>query len=82
MIDYLLDALFLLLDAPNKILILGVMIAVFYCASMIIVGFPTSIWEAVTKKKANEALEKKVIIAVTILLIIGAIILELHQKTH
>lgn len=82
MLDYFWDALSLLWEAPYRILILGVFISFFYCAAMFIVTLPTSIWEAVTKKKVNEDIEKKIIIAVTILLIIAAIILDWYQKSH
>ena len=82
MFDYILDTLFSLWDVPNKILVLVVFIGVFYCAAMFIVMFPTSIWEAITKKKVREDIEKKITIAVTILLVIAAIILESYQKTH
>ena len=82
MIDYIFDALFTLWEVPYKILILVVFIGVFYCAALFIVGIITSIWEAITKKKVNEDIEKKVIIAVTITLIIAAIILDWYQKSH
>ena len=82
MIDYILDALFTLWEAPLKILILVVFIGAFYIAAMLIVMLPTSIWEAATKKKIREDIEKKIIIAVTIMLIIAAMILEWYQKSH
>lgn len=82
MLDYFLDALFSLWQTPYNILILVVFIGAFYCAAMMIVGIPTSIWEAITKKKIREDIDKKITIAVTILLMIAAIILEWHQKSH
>ena len=82
MIDYILDALFSLWEAPLKILILIVFIGAFYCAALFIVAIATSIWEAITKKKIREDIDKKLIIAVTIILIIAAAILEWYQKTH
>ena len=82
MLDFILDALFSLWQAPYNILILIVFIGVFYCAAMFIVMLPTSIWEAITKKKIRENIDKKITIAVTILLMIAAIILEWHQKSH
>lgn len=82
LLDYILDALYLLCVAPYKILYLIVFIGIFYCAALIVVGVPTSIWEAITKKKVKEDIEKKIVIAVTILLIIAAIILDFYQKSH
>ena len=81
MLDYILDTLFLLWQAPYRILFLVVLIGFFYCAAMMLVGIPTSIWEAITKKKVREDIDKKITIAVTILLIMAAIILDSYQKS-
>ena len=82
MLDYILDALASLWQAPLNILVLVLFTGAFYVAAMFIVMIPTSIWEAITKKKVREDIDKKITIAVTILLIIAAIILEWYQKTH
>lgn len=82
MLDYILDTLSLLWEAPYRLVMLVATIGIFYCAAMMIVGIPTSIWESIAKKKVNEDIQNKVIIAVTILLIISVIIFDAYQKTH
>ena len=80
MFDYILDTLFMLWEAPYRILYIAVFVGFSYCAAMMIVGIPTSIWEAATKKKVREDIEKKVIIVVTVFIALAAIIFDAYQK--
>lgn len=69
-----------IVDIPLHIAYAGVIALVGYCMSMIIVSFPCSILEAVTKKKIiSEEVQKKTIHIVTICLDIILAVILLHE---
>lgn len=59
---------------------LGVICLVSYCSSMILISFPCSIWEKLTKKKIYYDAQEKAIFVVTICLIIVLVLCFLYQK--
>lgn len=58
-IDYIFNIK--LFDLPRLIVYLGVSAGIGYCLSLIVIGFPCSIYEEVTKKKIKAGLEDKLI---------------------
>lgn len=54
-------------------------IAYGYCAAMILIGFPCSVWEAITKKKINDDIRDKIIKIVTICLSIILILRLIYE---
>ena len=67
-------------EAPYQLLYLLVLVCFSYCAALILIGFPCSIWESITKKKVNEDIEKKVITVATVIIVIAVIIWDANQK--
>lgn len=70
-------------DLPLLIAYLGVSAIVGYCASLILIGFPCSIYKSITKKEINDEIENKVIRIVAICLVIvlyGASLYQLSQR--
>ena len=64
----ILGALFV--DLPRAFLYLLICGGMAYCVSLVLIGFPVSIWEAITKKKVNNEIENKIIRIVAICLFI------------
>ena len=59
-----------LVDVPLLIFYVGLCGMFGYCVSMIIIGFPCSVWEAVTKKKIPDEKQDKVIKILSICLFV------------
>lgn len=68
----ILGALFV--DLPKVFLYLLMCGGIAYCASLVLIGFPVSIWEEITKKKVNGKIENKIIRIVAICLFVVLII--------
>lgn len=68
------------LNAPYQLLYILVLVGFSYCAALILIGFPVSIWEHFAKKKVNEEIEKKVIKVATVIIIIAVILWDATQK--
>ena len=66
MIEYLVNIR--IVDLPLIIAYVAIMGAAAYCASMIIIGFPVAIIEAILKRKLDTKKEKKVIIVAGVVL--------------
>lgn len=62
-------------EIPKNILFLGLLIGMSYCAALIVISFPVSVWEHFAKKKARKDIESKVIAVVTACFSIGALLL-------
>lgn len=71
-----------LIDLPLLIAYFGISVLVGYCASMILIGFPCSIYKSITKKEVNEEIENKVIRIVAICLVIGLFGATLYQLSQ
>lgn len=50
-----------------------------YCGAMILIGFPCSIWKAITKKKVNDDIQDKIIKIATIFLSIILILRLIYE---
>lgn len=74
----ILEALFM--DLPKVFLYLLMYGGIAYCVPLVIIGFPVTIWEAITKKKANEEIESKIIRIVAICLFIVQVLWLLLKK--
>lgn len=59
---------------------LGIIAMYSYCAAMILIGLPCSIWEAITKHKINRDAQKKVISKVAIIIGIVLAVRFLYEK--
>ena len=60
---------------PTAALCLGVLIGMSYCAALIVIAFPTSIWEHFTKRKAREDIQGKIVTVVTACFSVVAIVI-------
>lgn len=78
--EIVMDIIFFLYEAPYRILYLIVFIGLCYCVAMILVGFPCSIWEAITKKKIPNKIQDKIILAITICLVIVLLLNLLNEN--
>lgn len=70
-------------DVPLLVAYLGISAGTGYCASLILIGFPCSAYEAITKKKINKDIENKAIkiVAICFVIVLWIIILyELSSK--
>ncbi len=74
----ILEAIFL--DLPNVFLYLLVYGGTAYIVSLIVIGFPVTIWESITKKKVNDKIESRIIRIVAICLFIAIFIRLLYEK--
>lgn len=72
-----------LFDVPELIAYLAVYAVFGYCASLILIGFPCSIFKDITKKKINEDLENKItrIVAICFVVILWTMLLY-HLSTE
>ena len=68
------------LNAPYQLLYILVLVCFSYCAALMLIGFPVTIWEHFAKKKVNEEIEKKVIKVATVIIIIAVILWDANQK--
>lgn len=75
--DYLLDLK--IIDIPLHIAYFGVTIGLAYCVATIVVSFPCSLWEAITKKKLNDDKQDKVIHIFTVLFAIIMLMVLLNE---
>lgn len=66
-------------DIPYFLFIIGISGGIGYCLSLIIIGFPCSIWEAITKKKISDEKQDKVIKIVAICLFTIILLLTLYD---
>ena len=71
--DYLLNIK--LFEVPSLLFYVFLIAVVGYCAALMIVGIPCSIFEKITKKKVREDIEKKIIVFVSICLSIAFVML-------
>lgn len=72
-----------LFDVPALIAYLAVSAGMGYCAALILIGFPCTIYESITKKKINDDIENKVIKIVAICFVIilwSRLLYELSSK--
>ncbi len=69
-----------IVDIPYHIALCAVSVLFGYTAAMILIGFPVSVWEHFTKKKARADIEGKVITVVAVCLSIAFIIRVLYEK--
>lgn len=53
-----------------------------YCLSMILIGFPCSIWEAITKRKVNRDVQQNIISKVALIIGIALIIRYLYEELY
>ncbi len=70
-----------LFDVPLYLFYIGISCMIGYCISMFLIGFPCSIWEAITKKKVNEEGREKIVFILTVCLSIAFILRVLYEKT-
>lgn len=69
MLESILNIFFaIFVDLPEVFLYLLVYGGAAYMVSLIVIGFPVSIWESITKKKVNDDIESKIIRIVAICL--------------
>lgn len=59
---------------------LGIIAMYSYCVAMILIGFPCSIWEAITKRKVNRDAQQNVISKVAIIIGISLVFRLLYEK--
>ena len=71
-----------LVELPQLIALIGVSGMVGYCVSMFLVGFPCSVWEAITKKKINEDIQNKIICIFAICLSIAFILRVIYERIY
>ena len=72
---FLIDALTYIInlrivDIPLTIFYVAIIAFIGYCASLFLISFPCSIWEAIKKKKVNSEKQDKVIRIVAICLFV------------
>ena len=68
-----------LYQIPLHIFYVAICFAIAYCGSLIMIGFPCSVFEAITKRKVNGDIENKVISKLSISLGIGLLIRLLYE---
>lgn len=68
-----------LFDVPYLVASLAIGALIGYCASLIVIGFPCSIFEAITKKKINDEVKNKIIKIVAICFVAILWFVLLHQ---
>lgn len=76
--DYIFDLR--ITDIPRIIAYIGASALIGYCTSLILIGFPCSVWEALTKKKVNDEMQKKVIRIVAIILFVLLLLQFLNEQ--
>ena len=67
-------------DLPKAFLYLLVTGGIAYIIALILIGFPVSIWEAITKKKANSEKEDRIIRIIAICLFILLMLMLLLKE--
>lgn len=82
---FLIDALTYIInlrivDIPLTIFYVAVIALIGYCTSMLLIGFPCSIWEAITKKKVKPEKQDKVIRIVAICLFVIFLLRFLYEQ--
>ena len=65
---------------PLHVAYFGVAAMVGYCAAMILIGVPCSIWESITKKKVPSEAENKAISVVAVCFTIVLLVRVLYEK--
>ncbi len=55
-------------------------VGIAYCMALILIGFPCSIWEAITKKSVNDDIQDKIIRIVTVCLSIILILRLIYEQ--
>ena len=69
-------------ELPYHIAMIAVCFGIAYCASLVLIGFPCSIWEAITKKAVNTDKQDNVIKVVSIVLSVLLIFGFLYEKVR
>jgi hypothetical protein len=69
-------------DIPYLIFTIGISGVIGYIVSMIIVGVPCAIWEAVTKKKTQDEKQEKVIKIIAICLSVIFLLGVLYERSQ
>ena len=77
-LDYILNIK--LFDVPLMLAYLAVSAIVGYCASLILIGVPCSIYETITKKKVNNDKIIMIVAICFIILLYGRLLYELATK--
>lgn len=65
---------------PYHIAMIGVSAMMSYIAALVVIGFPCSVWEAITKQKIKDEVEDRITRFATILITILLILLLLYDK--
>ena len=78
MIDYILDIR--VFDLPYHIAMVGVSVMVGYISALILIGFPVSVWEYLTKKKVPDEMERKITSIFALCLSITMLLCILYEK--
>lgn len=78
MISYVFDLK--IVDIPEVIAYLGLSGLFGYCAAMIIIGFPVTVWEYFTKKKVRQETESKAIATTSVFLAVAMILRLLYEQ--
>ena len=69
-----------LFDVPLMLAYLAISAIVAYCASLILIGVPCSIYESIAKKKVNNDKIIKIVAICLIVILYGRILYELATK--
>lgn len=69
-------------ELPYHIAMIAVCFGTAHCISLVLIGFPCSIWEAIAKKKVNTDKQDKVIKIVSIILSALLICGLLYEKVR
>lgn len=67
-------------ELPLNIAYFCIMGVIAYCTSMIVIGFPCSIWEAIVKKQLNYDKKQKIIAIVAKILFVVLLIRFLFEQ--
>lgn len=68
-------------EIPRILAYIGISAGIGYCAALILIGFPCSIWEAITKTIINDDKQGKVIFRISVLLTIIILTYLFHQMS-
>jgi hypothetical protein len=67
-------------EIPLHIGYFGIICLIGYCSSMILIGFPCTIWEELTKRKINYDAQEKVIFVFAVCVDVLLVLCFLYQK--